>query len=206
MRLYQYQTIQYPRYSFLLYSGSVLTVLFSLSCPNCPALAVLSWLPCPDCPFLAALSWLSFGCAVPAILVLSRLSFLGILFWLSCSGYPVPAVLSCVACPVLCWLSCPGCPVLAIHNWLSFSSSYGSRALLQVLLFYPYLKRWQLFSCCPFLCVLFWQSYPGSSFFWLSCAGLDFLAVLSWQTCPGSPVLTKQPLPGYPVPAIFFSS
>jgi hypothetical protein len=60
------------------------------------------------------------------------------LFWLSCSG--------CLVLAVLFWLSCSGCPVLAVLFWLSCTSCH----VLTILF-------WLSSPFCPP-----WLSYPSS--------------------------------------------
>jgi hypothetical protein len=120
-----------------------MVVLFWLSCRSLMfwllGIAVLPKLFCLGCPVLAALFRQSFtGSAVPAVL-----------FWQSCSGFPLLAVLSqlfCPSCPVLAALfrlprlSCSGCSLLAVTSLLS-RSGY------------------------PVLAVPFWLSRSGCLFF-----------------------------------------
>jgi hypothetical protein len=82
-------------------------VLSQLSCPRCPAcdscsvMAVMPRMSCPFCPSQMSCSCCFFLPSCPLFLglaVLSRLSSLVILSWLSCPGRPVPDVLSRLFC------------------------------------------------------------------------------------------------------------
>jgi hypothetical protein len=103
-----------------------------------PVLAVLYWQLCTSSPVLAVCSGIS---DLHAINFLSRFACLiwTVLFRLSFSGYPNPAILSCLSCPILpvpdsACLSClscfacpimPVCPVLPVLFHLSCSTCPG---------------------------------------------------------------------------------
>jgi hypothetical protein len=155
-------------------------------------------------------SWLS--CTVLAVLFSSEHDLPvcpvpAVLYWLSCSGYPILAFLLC--CPCF-WQFFSGCPVLGVLFWLAFS---GCSFL--VVLFWVVCSGWPFlavlfwlscsgfFSCsgCPVLscipaflfygfpalAVLLWLSFSGCAvpavLFWLSCSGFTVLAVLFWLFC-----------------------
>jgi hypothetical protein len=87
-------------YEISLYFASQKFVLSLLSCSGSLVLCFLSWMYCSDCLF-----WRSCpGCPV-----------LAIVFRLSCPGYRVLAVLS--------WPFCPGCPIPAVLCQLSCPSN-----------------------------------------------------------------------------------
>jgi hypothetical protein len=149
----------------------VLTVVFSSSCPHCPVEADLSGMTCQAELYRLSCS----GCPVPV--VVSRI-------WcpvrLNCHGYPAKVVLS--------QLSCPCCHVLVVLSSLSFSWLYYPDCSLRLscpvcsvrLSIVADLSRLSCttISClhlfCPyrFLAVMFWWSYT-------SCPVLDVLHYLS---------------------------
>ncbi len=99
---------------------AVLPVLSRLTCPDLAQLSL-------ECPVPAVLSWplLPANLLHLVMSVLPRLSYLScpvhaVMFWLSCSLFPVPAVLLLSFSPtVLPWLSGPSYPVLAFKFRLS---------------------------------------------------------------------------------------
>ncbi len=154
-------------------------VLFLLLCPGCPIMDLLSCpspRPCSDCPLFAV-----FG-------------------WLSCSSFPVWAVLACSGCSILVflfwlfwfWLSCSGRSCLALLF------------LLHLLTYFPILgwlcsgcpplaglskfSRWPSYSICSVLVVLFMLSFSIAVAV-LPVLPLPFLLFsLSFFHCPGPPV------------------
>jgi hypothetical protein len=119
--------------------------------------------------FLFCLSW--YVLSVPLYLPYSVGLALPVLFWPSCTGYPVLIVLSrlsCLGTVVQFWQSCHSDPALADLFWL-FCPDYT------VLLFLFCLSR---FGC--HVRTVLWLSDPGGS----------VIAVLSLFSCPSCSVLS----------------
>jgi hypothetical protein len=91
----------------------VLALLFLLPSFLPPALAAMFWLSYSGCPVLAVLLWLSFSCYF-VLGVLSDHPDLAVLFLLICLSSAYYIILA-----VLSRLSCSGCPVPVILTWLS---------------------------------------------------------------------------------------
>ncbi len=148
-------------------------MLFWQSCFGSLVLAVLSWSSCPDRAVLAVLSCCMFCLSRSAHLVLAWLAVLlwlscpVILFWQSCSVYPVPIL------PIILCLSSSHCPVLLGP----FCLSHPACLVLSEL---SYLG-------CPTRGVLSWP--------FCLCSDYRDLAVLSWLSSSGVPFSACPVLP-----------
>jgi hypothetical protein len=138
---------------------------------------------------MAVLFWISCpGCPVLAVIYF--------LPWLSYSGSPVLAALSWQPCPdivraVLFCLSCSACPVcFPVSLGLSRSDStiLAVPIWLRVL---AVLLRGPCYSCplLSFLLCLPYARFPILASLSGNCPGSPVLATLSWQSCSACPIL-----------------